>query len=499
MRATSALLAVVSSVKEFGAAVLRPLGAPAGTISTFIEVQFELADGRKVRPDGVIRVTRGAKTWTALVEVKTGSSDLAREQVETYLDVARDNGFDAVLTISNQIAPSENIHPTDVDKRKVKKVALFHLSWAEVLSSAVAQRVHRGVSDPDQAWILAELIRYLEHPRSGALDFSDMSASWVGVREALSAGTLRPTDKGIFDVISRWEQLLRFAALRLERELGNGVQVVVSRKEQSDPVARRARLVDDLVNRHVLSGILRVPNTVGDIELFADLRGNRCQVSVDVSSPVEGRGQTRINWLTRQLGEAPDQLRIDAFALNARNSTSELLKAVRANPSVLLLDPKVDLRRFRITATSALGTKRGTGRGSFIDSVLGSVDGFYELVLQRLRPWQARAPQLPKEGTAVEAAGIDVSVLPGEAGAVDEPADTSTEKFVPTLPGPYVAVTTSIEPEVLITWDQQMDDLADERAVGEAPQQAGSAGEASQVNLGREQSRETEDTEDFTS
>ena len=298
---TSALLAVVSSVKEFGAAVLRPIGAPAGTISTFIEVEFQMADGRKARPDGVIRVTRGTKIWTALVEVKTGSSDLAREQVETYLDVARDNAFDAVLTISNQIAPSESIHPVEVDKRKLKRVALFHLSWAEVLSIAVAQRVHRGVSDPDQAWILAELIRYLEHPRSGALDFSDMGASWVGVREALSAGTLRPADKGILEVISRWEQLLRFAALRLERELGNGVQVVVSRKEQSDPVASRTRLVDDLVSRHVLSGILRVPNTVGDIEVFADLRGNRCRVSVDVASPLEGRGQTRINWLTRQL------------------------------------------------------------------------------------------------------------------------------------------------------------------------------------------------------
>ena len=33
----------------------------------------------------------------------------------------------------------------------------------------------------------SELIRYLEHPKSGALDFSDMSSSWVPVREALAA------------------------------------------------------------------------------------------------------------------------------------------------------------------------------------------------------------------------------------------------------------------------------------------------------------------------
>ena len=93
MRATSALLAVLGSVREFGTAILRPLGGPAGVISTFFEVQFESSDGRKVRPDGVIRVSRGTKSWTALVEVKTGSSNLGKEQVESYLDVARDNGM----------------------------------------------------------------------------------------------------------------------------------------------------------------------------------------------------------------------------------------------------------------------------------------------------------------------------------------------------------------------------------------------------------------------
>ena len=464
MRATSALLAVLGSVREFGTAILRPLGGPAGVISTFIEVQFESSDGRKVRPDGVIRVSRGTKSWTALVEVKTGSSNLGKEQVESYLDVARDNGFDAVLTISNQLASAENVHPVEVDKRKVKKVALYHLSWTEVLSIAVAQRVHRGVSDPDQAWILAELIRYLEHPRSGALDFADMGASWVAVREALSAGTLRTTDKGLAEVVSSWEQLLRFAALRLERELGTGVQVVISRKEQADLALRKARLTEELVNNHVLSGTLRVPNTVGDIEVVADLRGNRCQVCVDVAAPLEGRPQTRVNWLTRQLHDAPDQLRIDAFALNARTSSSELLKVVKANPTVLLLDPNGELRRFRVAATSTLGSKRGTGKGSFIDSVLGSVDGFYELVLQRLRPWQARAPQLPKEGTAVEAAGIDVSVLPGEGGIAIEPSEELNLEKRSNTSEAFEATSEGETEALLVTWDQQMEDLAHERS-----------------------------------
>ena len=103
--------------------------------------------------------------------------------------------FDAVITISNEIPAIAGMHPTKVDKSKLKKVALHHWSWSMVLAEAVLQKEHRGVADPDQAWILGELIRYLEHPRSGALQFDDMGGSWVATREAVAAGTLRPGDK----------------------------------------------------------------------------------------------------------------------------------------------------------------------------------------------------------------------------------------------------------------------------------------------------------------
>jgi hypothetical protein len=106
-------------------------------------------------------------------------------------------------------------HPTPVDKRKLRRVALHHLSWTQVLTEAVMQKTHRGVADPDQAWILGELIRYLEHPRSGALEFDDMGGSWVAVRQSVAAGTLRASDKGVADVASRWDQLTRYACLRL--------------------------------------------------------------------------------------------------------------------------------------------------------------------------------------------------------------------------------------------------------------------------------------------
>ena len=118
-RATSALLAVLGAVREFGRAFVKPYGAPAGNLECFIEVPFVIGD-RRLYPDGLIRVARGTKSWTALVEVKTGPNQLQTEQLENYLDIARDQGFDAVITISNEIPAVAGQHPTKVDKRKLR-------------------------------------------------------------------------------------------------------------------------------------------------------------------------------------------------------------------------------------------------------------------------------------------------------------------------------------------------------------------------------------------
>jgi hypothetical protein len=52
-RATSAVLAVMHSVREFGRALTQPLGAPAGTLVTYIEVPFTLGKAKVLpgRPD----------------------------------------------------------------------------------------------------------------------------------------------------------------------------------------------------------------------------------------------------------------------------------------------------------------------------------------------------------------------------------------------------------------------------------------------------------------
>lgn len=393
-RATSALLAVMSVVKEFSKALLGPLGAPSGSVETFIEVPFALGDAQVI-PDGLIRVSRGSRSWTALVEVKTGRNELQTQQLENYLDVAREQGFDALITISNEIPAMAGQHPTKVDKRKLKKVALHHRSWTFLLSTAVMQKEHRGVSDPEQAWILGELIRYLEHPRSGAMELEDMGASWVPVRQSVTAGTLRATDKAVPEVVSRFDALLRYTSLRLGRQLGTDVVTVLTRKEMTEPALRTQSLIDGLSTSGTMSGSIRIPNTVGPIHITADLRAGRISCHMDIAAPKEGRPATRVNWLLRQLKSAPEGVRIEAFLANSRgDGAAELLSAVRENPALLIQDPKRELRSFRVAISAPMGTKRGRGRGAFIDSMLDLVDDFYGDVVQYLKAWSAAPPRM---------------------------------------------------------------------------------------------------------
>lgn len=418
-RATSALLAVMSAVKEFGRTLTQPLGAPAGQLETFIEVPFDL-NGKRIFPDGLIRARRGSKSWTALLEVKTSTNELTTEQLENYLDVARENGFDALITISNQLPPATGVHPTPVDGRKLRRVALHHWSWTEVLTHAVMQKEYRGVADPEQAWILGELIRYLEHPKSGAMQFDDMGPHWVPVRDAVQAGTLRASDKTALDVAASFDALIRYAALRLGRRLGAEVTPVLTRAEAANPALRPAALASSLVKSGTFAAALRIPNAVSDLTVTADLRASKLTCSFDVDAPREGRATTRINWLLRQLRESPDSLRVEAHFAWGRTDAAELLRDVRQDAAKLVIDPAKEIKSFTIAHVSGAGSKRSAGRGGFIDSVLDAVDASYEDIGQRLKPWAATPPRLRSDAEVEVEEDVPASLPSAALSSQDE-------------------------------------------------------------------------------
>lgn len=413
-RATSALLAVVSIVKEFGRELTKPLGAPAGRVEAYTEVQFKLGE-KMVRPDGLLRVTRGKTSWVALVEVKTASNTLDAAQLGDYLDVIREHGYDALLTISNEVPPAKGQHPTTVDGRKIKKTKLAHLSWSDVLDIAKMQFEHFGVADEDQKWILEELIRYLESPKSGASDFNDMGSSWVTVREQVAAGTLRSSDKGITEVVTKFDALIYFVGLKLGQRLGRRVVQVFPKNSTNSKGDRAQVLAKSLVADGVLDAVLEVPGSATPIRVEANLKSGLVTCTYELNAPKEGKPLSRVNWLLRQIKDAsPGITRIEAVAAYSKESASELLRDALEDPKKLVKDPTRDILKFRVAQSFQLGTKRSTGRGSFIDSVKSAIEDSYREIGENLRTWSAAPPKLPKGEVPVVPEGPQTIHLPAE-------------------------------------------------------------------------------------
>ncbi|HEY6492352.1 MAG TPA: hypothetical protein VIZ43_03705 [Trebonia sp.] len=423
-RASSALLAVIQSVREFGRAIVAPMGAPAGRLSTFIEVPFDDGD-KKLRPDGLIQVVSGSRTWTALVEIKTGRHDLIPGQIEAYMDVARRHKFDALLTISNQVVAVPGVHPVKLPKTKAQPARLCHLSWSQIRTEALVEQANKSVSDPDQAWILAEFIRYLESPRSGAIDFDDMGPSWVHVRDHARAGTLHPQDKAVTQVADTFGGLISFTALQLSRKLGTGVRPMVPQAQLRDPARYLQEAVSEFASTALLQGAVRVPGAVAPIKITADLRAGLIHCAVTVPAPREGRSTTRVNWLVRQLKNAPGQVRVQPSAAFQRGRGQvRTLDEARKDPRSLVEDPAHELRSFTVSLSCNAGPARGQGRGSFVNSVLTAVDNFYSEVVQHVKPW-APAPPKIQESEAVPADGLisEDDILAGDGDRHDqEPA-----------------------------------------------------------------------------
>ena len=407
-RATSALLAVLSVVRPFSVALLGPLGATrakSARVETFIQPVIELDDGT-VRPDGLIRVSVGKRvSYEAFVETKTGTAKLDAAQINTYLDAARAAGVDAIVTISNEIAPAPGVHPTDgLRVRSNSKVAVHHLSWMLIMSEAVKEHTHRGVDDPEQAWILDELIRYMSHPKSGVLDFADMGDNWTGVRDGAVEGSLSRNSAEAVEVCQRWDQLLRVAALRLGTEIGSDVTEVIPRAHQQNPRLRNKEFVQSLCTDGTLTGVLRVPDAIADISVTADIRTSRVVLHATFAAPNDRTPRAAVVWLTKQLKSANGSLLVDAYARNAKHPVTASLEELRDDPRNGLGPAKQMPARFQLRYSAPMGQgRRSTRKKGFIDSVIDAVIGFYGDVLQDLKPFVPSAPAIDRRSIPASA------------------------------------------------------------------------------------------------
>ncbi|MCI3269921.1 TerD family protein [Streptomyces cylindrosporus] len=385
MRATSVLLSVMAQVPEFGRRLTAAFGAPAGRMETFTEVSLPHGDTPR-RPDGVVRVERAGKLWTALVETKTNGNALKPDQVQAYMDIAARRGYEAVITLSNDVAlEGSPLVDVKIDGRRKHKVALRHLSWAEVAHQAQMLIRHEGVGNAAHAWLLQELLHYLQHENSGCHGFQNMGSAWVPVRNGIDDETLCQGDPRALEVVESWERLIRQVCLGLGGELGQKVLPVQRAKRGTDPGARRALLADQLCTDGRLRAELRVEGAPGLLGVTADLRTGKLRTSVEIPAPEQGYPLTWAKRLVRRLEDAPADLHIETLVEGEPGGPRGTLERLRPEPADML--PKNTATRitgFRLSLLKSMGSGRGNAESGFIRSVDDAVNRFYTTVVVQL-------------------------------------------------------------------------------------------------------------------
>ena len=403
-RALSVLLACIANIDGLGETLLGTVGQRLGVrsrVTAYTEVVVKTPpEGVSGRPDGLILVESGRRTiWSALVEAKVRRSQLDAGQIETYLKLARANGINAVVTISNDFAAVPNHHPIHIS-RIPKGVELFHWSWTSILTHSKMLLSADDIDDTEQRFLLRELVRFLDHQSTGVMRFDRMDASWKDIVTSVVAGArLFKSSDAVVDAVANWHQECRDLALKLAEQVNTNVGIRLPRAHRTDPRRRIADEVESLCQNSKLEVEFDVPDAAAPIKVEAHLPTRSIQVSMSLKAPDDRKSvRARANWLIRQLAKSdPKDLHIKAVWPGRRMPSQESLEMVRENPDALGAAGKGQApQTFEVRLVRDAGA-RFAGAKTFIDELEASVLRFYAEAGQRLKKWQPAAPKMVED------------------------------------------------------------------------------------------------------
>lgn len=432
-RTLSILLACFETVDGFGKSLLADLGIKVGVrtqIQTFTEVVLKKAGDKTLRPDGLIVLKSGSSTWKALVEAKVGNTDLSPEQLDSYLEIAKLNGIDALITISNQFAPLPTHHPVQLSASALKKATIAHWSWMYLLTQATLQLSNDEVIDREQRVILNEMVRFLSHPSAGVKGFDQMPSSWTDLVNTVQAGgAINNKSDAAQNVVGAWYQEIRDLSLILGRQLGEEVRVKVSRNHVRDPGSRMKKDLQTLTAEHCMRSEFDIPNTAATIEVCADLRKRSVFASMRVTAPMDRKStKARLTWLLRQLQKSrPENIHIRLFWPGRGPFTQHPLVLLREKPELADEVGKV-VSSFEVVYAKDLGAKFAQRR-NFIVELEKAIPDFYEQIGQHLKAWQPMAPKIKED--RLEPSNVNTEALRANA------ENTVAERSLPTSPNDH--------------------------------------------------------------
>lgn len=406
-RSASILLAGMRSVFELRKALLKSVNVRVGSrtnLEVWTEVVFA-SEGKKDqkskdRPDGLLVLKTGKREWRALIEAKVRNDDIGEEQLSRYVQQAKSQGIDAVITITNQFAALPTHHPVQLPRNKTKNVDIFHWSWTFVKTQCALLLKNDGVEDSSQQFILQEIQRYFESDRAGINQFDQMNSEWKEVvNKVKSNAPLLKTSDEVQNTIAAWHQEQRDLCLNMSRLTHSEVSLKLKKAHRTDPAKRLKDDADDFTKNHVLTCTIDIQHAAADLEVTADLQRRMIYCSMRLTAPKDRKStKARTNWLLRQLKETkPTGFFIRAIRPGKAEPTYEALQHLLDEPDLLESEhSNTTATAFEVVYQVDLAGKFA-GNRVFIDELEKAVPHFYQEAGQKLKAWTPPPPKIKRK------------------------------------------------------------------------------------------------------
>lgn len=398
-RLLSPVLAAMVMVPEFARTMLNPIGARVGkttTVRALTEIVFASDDAQPTnRPDGLILLKTGKREYRLLVEAKAKGTALEKQQVETYLELARDNKVDAVLTISNEFSANATHSPLTVRPTLLRKVELFHFSWSLILTNVDLMLERECIGDEDRILIMHELRRYLSHHSTGVSGFSQMNKSWREIVKAFSSDTPPPkSDLRLMETIAAWHQEQKDLCLILSRHIGRHVSLKLPPKSRVDAHILQRDTLNHLLDSNCLLCELDVPDAPSTIAVRASLARKTISIAIKLKAPTDRKSaRARSNWLMRQLNNVSDpRIQLLLHYPGKKSVQPFEIVALRENLGRVEDDSKIAPNYFEVRLHDSLGSEF-SGSRKFIDRLEVNLLEFYAQAVAGVKPWTPSAPK----------------------------------------------------------------------------------------------------------
>lgn len=409
----SIFLSSLRLVNEFRNQIFRAIGLSlSNKILIYTEAEFVLFNNKRI--DGLILVVRGKIIIDAvLIEVKNKSVELNKEQILSYVNIAKAYGIPKLLTISNQFVSFPTQTPVNV--KTPKYVTTYHLSWSYLLTIAHILLIDNdsNIADEDQVEIMREVVEYFESEYSGILGFTQMKPGWLELTQKANAGAAyKISDPFVEETVSSWLQEERDMALILSRELGLLVRSG-QQKFKNNLSARIDYEKKELVSNRFLESSLYIDGAASPLQIRAHFARKNIEMFANLTARPDRQTRGKITWIKKQLNRA-EKKNPEIFTLMAPDLFIEIYLKFAKDPLRVKfedLDTAVDeigtreIKSFTVLYHKYLGRKFDSRKGivTIIEKML--ID-YYQGILQHLKRWEKPAPQITEKPKENKRSGI---------------------------------------------------------------------------------------------